>query len=244
MTITLRKTANTFARGGLLHQDLTKVVQPETAAHPPCSVPPVNEPAPDEDLVRPLPAETGRVRRPGRTAPVQRVYSLCLRVLGNPEDAADAVQDTFLCVLKLGQFRGDAAFTTWMHRVAVNACYDLSRRKQRRPMLRLAGDQDCRNPSWDPPLPTTRKSRRDARGGRRSSEMRRGVPGRPRARGPARHGVRRDREGPRRPDRNGEVAGPPGADRARAGAGHRTRRAEPGRGREPGAGSRTSEDQS
>ena len=52
----------------------------------------------------------------------QRVYNLCLRLLGNADDAADAAQDTFLSVLtKLEQFRGDAAFTTWMHRIAVNA---------------------------------------------------------------------------------------------------------------------------
>lgn len=72
-----------------------------------------------------------------------RVYSVCLRVLGNSEDAADAVQDAFLsALLKLEQFRGDALFTTWMHRVAVNACYDILRKKRRQPMLHLAEDPD------------------------------------------------------------------------------------------------------
>jgi RNA polymerase sigma-70 factor, ECF subfamily len=70
-----------------------------------------------------------------------RLYNVCLRILGSPEDAHDAAQDAFLTMLrKLGQFRGDAAFTTWMHRVAVNACYDMLRKKKREPTLRLIAD--------------------------------------------------------------------------------------------------------
>jgi RNA polymerase sigma-70 factor (ECF subfamily) len=72
-----------------------------------------------------------------------RVYNLCLRILGDPEEAADASQDTFVTALrKAHTFRGDAAFTTWLHRVAVNACYDSLRRKRRRPMLRVITDPD------------------------------------------------------------------------------------------------------
>ena len=84
----------------------------------------------------------------------QRVYNLCLRILGDPEDAADAAQDTFLSVLtKLTQFRGDAAFTTWMHRVTVNACHDLSRKRRRQPLLRFAGDQDLPEAELGQPVP-------------------------------------------------------------------------------------------
>lgn len=73
----------------------------------------------------------------------QRVYAVCLRVLGDRDDAADAVQDAFLSALrKLSQFRGDALFTTWLHRVAVNACYDIMRKRRRQPMLHLADDPD------------------------------------------------------------------------------------------------------
>jgi RNA polymerase sigma-70 factor (ECF subfamily) len=72
-----------------------------------------------------------------------RVYNLCLRVLGNREDAFDAAQETFLSAMrKLGQFRGEAAFTTWLHRVAVNACYDELRKRQRRPMLHVVPEED------------------------------------------------------------------------------------------------------
>lgn len=83
-----------------------------------------------------------------------RVYGLCLRVTGNPEDAADATQEAFVSALrKLGQFRGDAAFTTWMHRVAVNACYDLLRKRSRQPLLHLAADDDLPTPEAGPPAP-------------------------------------------------------------------------------------------
>jgi RNA polymerase sigma-70 factor (ECF subfamily) len=84
----------------------------------------------------------------------QRVYNLCLRLLGDPDDAADASQDTFVSVLtKLEQFRGDAAFTTWVHRIAVNACYDVTRKRRRQPMLRLASDKDLPDDDSGPPAP-------------------------------------------------------------------------------------------
>ena len=72
---------------------------------------------------------------------------------GTPEEAADASQDTFLAALrKLNTFRGDSAFTTWLHRVAVNACYDSLRRKRRRPLLQIVRDEDEDRP--EPSLPS------------------------------------------------------------------------------------------
>ena len=51
----------------------------------------------------------------------RRIYSLCLRMTGNPADAEDLTQEAFLQVFrKIGTFRGEAAFSTWMHRLAVN----------------------------------------------------------------------------------------------------------------------------
>ncbi len=70
-----------------------------------------------------------------------RVYNLALRMMGNPQDAADAAQDAFIHALrKLSGFRGDSAFTTWMHRVTMNACYDILRKRRRQPMLHLVSD--------------------------------------------------------------------------------------------------------
>lgn len=71
----------------------------------------------------------------------RRVYTLCVRILGDRDDAADASQDAFLMVLrKLDQFRGDAAFSTWLHRVTVNVCYDHLRSAKRRPLLHRVDD--------------------------------------------------------------------------------------------------------
>jgi RNA polymerase sigma-70 factor (ECF subfamily) len=62
----------------------------------------------------------------------RRVYNLAYRMLGRRDDALDATQETFLaCYRKLSGFRGQAAFTTWLHRVALNICYDALRRRSR-----------------------------------------------------------------------------------------------------------------
>jgi RNA polymerase sigma-70 factor (ECF subfamily) len=51
------------------------------------------------------------------------LFALCYGVLGHADDAEDAVQETFLRALRsLPQFRGDAAFRTWIFRIAVNIC--------------------------------------------------------------------------------------------------------------------------
>jgi RNA polymerase sigma-70 factor (ECF subfamily) len=52
---------------------------------------------------------------------VGRVYALCLRLTGDPEDAMERTQDTFVRAWgKLRTFRGEAEFSTWLHRLAVN----------------------------------------------------------------------------------------------------------------------------
>jgi len=62
-----------------------------------------------------------------------RVGRLAHHVLGDPEDARDAAQEALakLCV-KLGQFRGEAAFSTWLHRLTLNACRDVALRRSAR----------------------------------------------------------------------------------------------------------------
>jgi RNA polymerase sigma-70 factor (ECF subfamily) len=51
------------------------------------------------------------------------VYRLCYRYLGNHEDANDMAQEAFLKAYRgLGSFRGESAFSTWLYRIAVNAC--------------------------------------------------------------------------------------------------------------------------
>ena len=51
----------------------------------------------------------------------RRVYSLCLRMIRNPVEAEDLTQQTFLQLFrKIGTFRGESGFSTWLHRVTVN----------------------------------------------------------------------------------------------------------------------------
>lgn len=61
----------------------------------------------------------------------RRVYNIAYRLVG-PSDADDATQDVFLtCLRKLGGFRWESAFTTWLYRVTVNVCTDLLRKRAR-----------------------------------------------------------------------------------------------------------------
>lgn len=58
-----------------------------------------------------------------------RMWGVAIRTCGDPDLAADAVQDAFLSAFRRGSsYRGDAAVTTWLHRIVVNACFDRLRR--------------------------------------------------------------------------------------------------------------------
>jgi RNA polymerase sigma-70 factor, ECF subfamily len=71
-----------------------------------------------------------------------RMWAVALRTLGDPEEAADALQDAFLSAFRAaGRFRGDAAVTTWLHRIVVNACLDRLRRKSLRPAVSMGDDE-------------------------------------------------------------------------------------------------------
>jgi RNA polymerase sigma-70 factor, ECF subfamily len=70
-----------------------------------------------------------------------RAWAVALRTTGNPNDAADAVQDAFVKAYRtVGSFRGDALFTTWLHRIVVNACLDQMRKTRARPTSPLDED--------------------------------------------------------------------------------------------------------
>ncbi len=71
-----------------------------------------------------------------------RVYTLCFRMLGDPDSAADAAQDAFLAAFRnLRSFRG-GSFRSWMLRIATNTCYDVLRVRKRRPSVSLDIDAD------------------------------------------------------------------------------------------------------
>jgi RNA polymerase sigma-70 factor, ECF subfamily len=60
----------------------------------------------------------------------RRIYSLCLRMVGNVAEAEDLTQEAFLQLhRKIGTFRGDSAFSTWLHRLAINVVLMQLRKK-------------------------------------------------------------------------------------------------------------------
>jgi RNA polymerase sigma-70 factor (ECF subfamily) len=68
-----------------------------------------------------------------------RMYAVALRTTSNRELAADAVQEAFISAFRRADaYRGEAAVTTWLHRIVVNACLDRLRRE--RVSVRRAGD--------------------------------------------------------------------------------------------------------
>ncbi len=90
----------------------------------------------------------------------RRVYALCLRFAGNPTDAEDLMQEAFLQLFrKIHTFRGEAKFSTWLHRLAVNVVL-MRRRRKRHPEVSLdatneADDTDSK-PMLDPGGPDLR----------------------------------------------------------------------------------------
>jgi RNA polymerase sigma-70 factor, ECF subfamily len=71
----------------------------------------------------------------------RRVYGICLRMLGNHQDAQDAAQEAFLSALRRAStFRQAAAFSTWLYRIAVNAATDQARRRGRARAVPLEPD--------------------------------------------------------------------------------------------------------
>lgn len=67
-----------------------------------------------------------------------RVFSTAYRMLSNRADAEDVTQDVFVRVFKkLKSFRGDSAVSTWIYRIAVNACLDFRRRRRLRQAVSL-----------------------------------------------------------------------------------------------------------
>ena len=63
---------------------------------------------------------------------IDKIYGLCLRMTGNVSEAEDCAQEAFIQAWnKLDRFRGDSAFATWLHRIAVNAVLGRMRKSKR-----------------------------------------------------------------------------------------------------------------
>lgn len=64
-----------------------------------------------------------------------RIFNLCYWQLGNRDDAADAAQDCFVRAFRsLNKFRSESTFATWLHRIAVNVCFDARHKKHKAPL--------------------------------------------------------------------------------------------------------------
>jgi len=64
------------------------------------------------------------------------IYALAYRVIGREDDARDVCQETFLRAFRgLGAFRGQAKFSSWLYRIALNLCRDWIRRERRAPFV-------------------------------------------------------------------------------------------------------------
>ena len=71
------------------------------------------------------------------------IYALAYRVIGREEDARDVCQDTFLRAYRaLPGFKGQAKFSSWLYRIALNLCRDWIRRQRRAPVVQLPEDAD------------------------------------------------------------------------------------------------------
>jgi RNA polymerase sigma-70 factor, ECF subfamily len=80
----------------------------------------------------------------------ERLWAVALRIVCDPDDAADALQDAMISAFRrAADFRGESAVTTWMHRIVVNASLDLLRRRSGR-SVSWSGDPE------ELPLPSQR----------------------------------------------------------------------------------------
>lgn len=76
----------------------------------------------------------------------RRIYSLCLRMVGNRSEAEDLTQEAFLQLhRKIGTFRGESAFSTWLHRLAINVVLMRLRKKG----LQLISLDEAMEPTTD-----------------------------------------------------------------------------------------------
>ena len=72
------------------------------------------------------------------------IYALAYRVIGKEEDARDVCQDAFLRAYRaLPGFKGQAKFSSWLYRIALNLCRDWIRRQRRAPVSQLPEDMDA-----------------------------------------------------------------------------------------------------
>ena len=113
-------------------RDRERRVEPFRDPAPPAGLDSAAEAARAEDSALAAACQAGDLRAYERLFALQgaRMKNLARNLLGNPLDAEDAVQDTFLKVQRsISSFRGQSSFVTWTFRILVNTCHDARRKR-------------------------------------------------------------------------------------------------------------------
>ena len=116
-----------------------------------------------EDSALAAACQSGDLRAYERLYAMQgaRMKNLARNVLGNPIDAEDAVQETFLKVQRsIASFRGQSSFVTWTYRILINTCYDARRSRLRK--KEVANDDSGETQRPEPRAPGAHPSLRMA----------------------------------------------------------------------------------
>ena len=94
----------------------------------------------------------------------KKVYTLCFRMCGNSEDAEEAAQDSFLALWRgIDRFRQESSLSTWIYRLASNACIDLLRRRKKQGSSLSLDDEELFLDAVDPePRPQDAVEHREA----------------------------------------------------------------------------------
>jgi len=118
-----------------------QTVQEASAAEPQESAPEVSKPqaplTPDQEILARAQAGDHHAFAHLYALHKRRIYSLCLRMVGNVAEAEDLTQEAFLQLhRKIATFRGDSAFSTWLHRLSINVVL-MHLRKKSLPLVSL-----------------------------------------------------------------------------------------------------------
>jgi RNA polymerase sigma-70 factor (ECF subfamily) len=128
-------------------RDRERRVEPFREPATPAGIDPAAEAARAEDSALAAACQAGDLRAYERLYALQgaRMKNLARNLLGNPHDAEDAVQETFLKVQRgIASFRGQSSFVTWTFRILVNTCHDARRKRVRK--KEVASEDDTGEP--------------------------------------------------------------------------------------------------